>query len=203
MMKVSLIVSKRPYSLLTVPGFERKEGIRITPKAAEDLRTAQATASQLFKSIDRIQGLMKDEGSAAFVGDDANALQTEYKNMLMRIKDMYGLGVLQKIDADMINKIVPDPASFDALTTSTSNVQNKYEALKNALAEDYASVMGSRGYKFTGNDMDTYTKKALKSTTSSPALSNTVKLQSPDGEIVEVKKEAAQKYIDKGAKIVN
>ncbi len=159
--------------LIQVPGFKIQEGYSVTPKAAEDLRKAQATADNLFKSIDRIQDLMKKEGSAGFIGEDAAALQTEYKNMLMYAKEMYGLGVLQKIDADMINQIVPDPSSLEALSTTTSNVNKKYDSLKNALSEDYLSRMNSRGYKFDGKDIAVPTKKALQSVLKTEATSET------------------------------
>jgi hypothetical protein len=92
-----------------------------------------------------IQDLKDTDPRYVFPGSaKAAELQTKYSDLMMQMKDAYGLGALQAPDLAVMNKIITDPVSMagrykgkEALETQLNTINSVFSAREKGLYETY------------------------------------------------------------------
>ena len=92
-----------------------------------------------------IQDIKNTDPRYIFPGSaKAAELQTKYSDLMMQMKDAYGLGALQAPDLQVMNKIITDPVSMagrykgkEALETQLNTIESVFNAREKNLYETY------------------------------------------------------------------
>lgn len=133
-------------------GLERVDSeVELTPKEVADLRGSMANLANIGKGVKALDDLVSQHGTVQFdIPGGARAsskMETAFGSLLMAVKDqgLYNLGVLQKIDVEALEKIIPNPSSF--ITEGT--YRSKMDQFKRELANRIKINAAQRGFKVT------------------------------------------------------
>ena len=89
------------------------------------------------KNIDTMEGTVETMGrvintletsGTELVGQKAGELATDYAEALLRMKDVFGLGVLNEGDERILNSLIQDPTTYDALLTGNKKIIGQFQA---------------------------------------------------------------------------
>jgi hypothetical protein len=75
------------------------------------LAKARSVQPLLERELDALDNLVKKHGTEYLPTAAKAEMQTTYGNLLMQLKEMYGLGALQAKDIEMVEKLLTDPTS--------------------------------------------------------------------------------------------
>jgi hypothetical protein len=96
-----------------------------------DMRNKLAKARQVAPLVERelnsLNELVQKHGTEYLPGPAKAKMQSTYTNLLMQLKEMYGLGALQAKDIEMVENLLTDP---------TSSGWNPFEAAYKGLSQE-------------------------------------------------------------------
>lgn len=103
------------------------------PSASQQQNMAKITPDykSMYNSILSMRDILRDKGPQALTGPEYTELKRAFGNALLTAKNVYGLGVLQKLDIDAIKQVIADPSALDAFLRDGDFLAN----LNSALAE--------------------------------------------------------------------
>jgi hypothetical protein len=130
-----------------ISGFEQVDpNIKLSEAEIKDFRSANAATAQVAQSAQRLEKLVEDSGTEWFpsLSEGGLKMQTEYENLLFKLKEFNKLGVLQKIDIDRLQALIPDPTSFGS---RTGNWKDRMAQFKTQLNDDLKEAAASKGFK--------------------------------------------------------
>jgi hypothetical protein len=113
------------------------------------LARARMMAPQIVEELDALNKDVKDFGSEWLPTEAKARMQTTYMNLIMQLKEMYGLGALQKGDMEAVQDILSNPATpwwnpiGNVNQVATTNEQVK--KIKQIVAKGLKAAEGSLG----------------------------------------------------------
>jgi hypothetical protein len=126
-----------------------------------DMRNKLAKARQVAPLVERelnnLNKLVQESGTEYFPGAVKAEMQTTYGNLLMQLKEMYGLGALQAKDIEMVEKLLTDPtasgwnpleAAYKGMTqkgVTSAQVAKVKQILRDGLIEAEKNLGGEPG----------------------------------------------------------
>lgn len=100
-------------------------------------------AGQAATLIKSIEDMVAEHGTESWsMGSASKVMNEKFGNLILQLKELKNLGVLQKIDVDTLEKVVPNPTSL----MRTSTWQDQMSAFKQQLADDLDLSAKMRGY---------------------------------------------------------
>lgn len=100
-----------------------------------------ASSAQLIKSL---EDMVDEHGTESFsLGSASKIMGEKYGNLILQLKELKNLGVLQKIDIEALEKVVPNPTSL----MRTQTWKDQMDSFKQQLADDIQLGAAMRGYK--------------------------------------------------------
>ena len=131
---------------LAVPGFARDPNIVPTKTEAQKARKLAANSKRLQNRLNEYESLLADVGSAEFVGEKSNRMDTVRRELILELKEAKNLGVLQKIDLEQLEDLIPDHRSFKNVLRPSSLATDKVKYLKGLYIQDLNDSLSASGY---------------------------------------------------------
>ena len=129
--------------LLSVPGFDRVPGVRVTSTVANELRNG-VKAQRMFKeSLTELRDLVKEYGTYE-TGPIGARMEGLSGQILLKYKEMVNLGVLNGGDLPLIESIIPQMGN--KVLARGDNTVAKIEELLKTTDRDFEVGMPGKGY---------------------------------------------------------
>ncbi len=108
----------------------------------KEARKTMDTAGEAVSAMDQLIALREKVGSEtwpAYVNENKAKLETRGHDLLMQMKELYNMGALQEHEMEMMERMLPDPASW-------GNVLPQITTLRDMALERLEGRMERRGY---------------------------------------------------------
>ncbi len=99
---------------VSIPGFRIKEGILPTATESGKVKVSLQATSSILDLTKKLREDVAEFGTQILPGEAKRSMNRAFNDIILTLKEAKNLGVLQKIDVDALEKIIPNPAlSFD------------------------------------------------------------------------------------------
>ncbi len=135
-----------------VGGLEIPPGKVPSRQSATEMAKTVEKTQQALSDVEQMIDVYKRQGAEFGYGDDRATSMAARERLLLNVKELENLGVLQKLDVEELNRLLPNPNSargvFDTSATQQS-FDNFHKSLRErvafrAQARNYAVPQGSR-----------------------------------------------------------
>lgn len=162
-------------------------GIARTKDDAKKLKEASELKDKFDRQLDELIKLREDYGVEYFDREAVGRGKQLSKDLLLTYKDLSKLGVLSQSDERILNAIIPsDPLGQDWMPGQDS-IMNNLKKFKGDIAADFQTRLKTRLENYEPQD-----KKP----------SGMVKVQAPNGKIINVPEDKLEEVIAKGGKVL-
>ena len=135
---------------LQIPGYRLGADVRPMATEAKGLRDGLAIVDDFTSGLDRLQELVKKNGSVQLVGRDAGEMQTLASQLKLSLKDVQKLGVLSASDAAFLDAQIGDPSSPKSAFTRNSTALSQLETTKTRARSAIEQKLLKSGYAPVG-----------------------------------------------------
>lgn len=129
-------------------GFDKVDPeVQLTPKEVAGLRAGVGTLKDVAGTVKELDSLVEEHGTdwinVPFGNKIKDRMETNYSGLILKLKELEKLGVLQKLDVDALEAVVPNPGSMINTATYTA----KMGEFKKDLARRLQTSAATGGFK--------------------------------------------------------
>lgn len=135
--------------LISIPGFKRVDGMRVSPKSADDLRKGLQTFNTFQRDLSTLKDMVKEYGTYE-TGPNGAVMESLTKQVQLKYKELVNLGVLNGGDMKMIEGVIPSLGN--KVLARNDNAEAQLDTLIKSTANDFNSTMPTFGYAPEGQE---------------------------------------------------
>lgn len=128
-----------------VPGYGFAPGQFPSAVSAEKMRDALSRVGQIETSLGSMRDIWRRSGAELGWGAERATSQSDRQDILLNLKELQNLGVLQKVDVDTLEKVIPDPNTLRGAFLP-GDIEAKFDTFERQLRSTIATRAAARGY---------------------------------------------------------